>query len=555
MNGQFEYMTSLQYKVKNLSDQVSAFKSGDMYITMQSGFKQQLSEKDRKIKKLEKELATAHKAIITVRNNWFQVFEDMQKQHAEELLKKNRAIKALEEKVLKTERAHDETKDKLTKKTRAIYQVKTELEEERGINLKLRAQINRDYENSAIPSSQKPNHKKIANSREKTGKKQGGQPGHEGHPRKKQTPTSRIQIPAPEEYSDSPEYKPTGHTITKQVVNLEINLRVDEYETPEFRNIRTGQRVHADFPEGVINEVNYGGSIKALSFLLNNHCCVSVGKVRDFISEITNGELQISTGMINGLSKEFSQKTKQEQKEAFNDLLISPVMNFDFTSVRMNGKKVQVAVCATPNRIMYIAREAKGHNGVKGTPLEDYQGTAVHDHDTTFYSYGSAHQECLAHILRYLKDSMENEPGLKWNKQMRELIQEMIHHRNSLEPDTAIDLNTVEKYETRYVEVLKTAKEEYEYVPPSDYYREGYNLYQRMDKYKDSHLLFLHDPRVPPTNNLAEQKLRVLVRKGKQVMTFRSTDSIAYLCNGMGMIDLLCTQGKNLYKKVASIFN
>ena len=48
-------------------------------------------------------------------------------------------------------------------------------------------------------------------------------------------------------------------------------------------------------------------------------------------------------------------------------------------------------------------------------------------------NYGAQHQECLAHILRYLKDSMDNEPERTWNKQMRSLIQEMIHFRKGFQ--------------------------------------------------------------------------------------------------------------------------
>ncbi|HBC31320.1 MAG TPA: transposase [Clostridiales bacterium] len=365
--------------------------------------------------------------------------------------------------------------------------------------------MNRDYENSSIPSSMKPNHKKISNSREKTNKKPGGQPGHKGHRRKKHIPTNQIHIPAPEKYASNPEYKLTGRTITKQVINLNISIIVDEYNTPEFRNVRTGQRVHADFPSGIINEVNYGGSVKAFAFLLNNRCCISIDKVREFIAELTEGELQISKGMINGLCKEFSKKTETEQKEAFSGLLLSPVLNTDFTNSRLNGKNVQVAVCATPDTTMYFAREQKGHKGVKGTPVEDYQGILVHDHDKTFYNYGSEHQECLVHALRYLKDSMDNEPNLNWNKQMRELIQEMIHYRNNLETDTAPDPDKVAEYETKYQDILEVAKEEYEYEPPSNYYKDGYNLYRRLHKYKESHLLFLHDMMVPTNNNLSER--------------------------------------------------
>ena len=112
-------------------------------------------------------------------------------------------------------------------------------------------------------------------------------------------------------------------------------------------------------------------------------------------------------------------------------MLLSPVMHTDCTNARENGKSCQVYVCATPDgKALYFAREKKGHEGVKGTVAEDYQGILVHDHDITFYNYGADHQECLAHVLRYLKASIENEPDRTWNKKMHALVQEMVHFRN-----------------------------------------------------------------------------------------------------------------------------
>ncbi|MFQ6824699.1 MAG: hypothetical protein ACLRTZ_15380 [Agathobacter sp.] len=67
-----------------------------------------------------------------------------------------------------------------------------------------------------------------------------------------------------------------------------------------------------------------------------------------------------------------------------------PVMHTDCTNARVNGESSYVFVCAVPDGgVLYFARDKKGHDGIKGTVVEDYQGTLVHDHDVTFYKYGT----------------------------------------------------------------------------------------------------------------------------------------------------------------------
>ena len=46
-----------------------------------------------------------------------------------------------------------------------------------------------------------------------------------------------------------------------------------------------------------------------------------------------------------------------------------------------------------------------------------------------------------------------------------------------------------------------------------------------MEQYMENHFLFLHDHRVPTTNNEAERLLRSYKRKQQQVVTFRSVES------------------------------
>ena len=554
MTGIFEFTTNLQYRVRALTARLALFESGEKYVNMESEFRSQIAAKDREIRKVKLELADANNRTVTVRKNWQQVIEDMEKEHAKALQEKERAIKAMEGRALKAERRVDELKDENLALKRDRYSIAAELEEERGKNQKLTAQINKNYENSSIPSSQKPNRKKISNNRKKTGKKPGGQHGHKGHRRKKQIPTVVIEIPPPEEYLNNPEYELTNIDKRRQEVGISVVLNVKEYYTLVFRHKKTGQLVHADFPVGVENDVNYDSSVKAFAFLLNNHCNVSIDKVREFMSDLTGGALEISKGMINGLSREFSMRSKPEQKKVFLNLVGAPVIGEDFTSAKVNGKNVQVFCCATPNEAMYIAREHKGHEGIKGTPAELNQNTHVHDHDITFYSYGRLHQECMVHILRYLLNSIENEKDLTWSTQMRGLIQEMIHYRNSLGVEEDFDTDKVKEFENRFDQILDIADKEYEYEPPTKYYKDGYNLSLRLRKYRDACLLFLHDKSVPPDNNLCERLLRVFKRKLKQVMTFRSYDSLEYLCHSMTVMALLRIHNENFYNSVADVF-
>ena len=70
------------------------------------------------------------------------------------------------------------------------------------------------------------------------------------------------------------------------------------------------------------------------------------------------------------------------------------------------------------------------------------------------------------------------------------LIQDMIHENNTA-PAEGMAEEKITEFEARYDAIVERAGEEYGDTPPSDYYRDGYNLYLRMVEYKHNHLLFL----------------------------------------------------------------
>ena len=433
-----------------------------------------------------------------------------------------------------------------------LHSLRRQLQEANETICKLKAQMNRDHENSSIPSSGKPFHKMIKNSRVKTSRKPGGQKGHPGHKRPHMEPTSPVvELTPDQKILNNPDFYPTGKYITKQLVDLEVCVSVTEYKAQIYRNRKNGSRYHAPFPAGISNEFNYGKNAKALAFLLNNYCNVSIDKTQELIQGITEDKIILSKGLINSLPKQFSAATEDERKHIYSMLLLAPSMHTDFTPGRVNGKNVQVLICTNPNETLYCFSEHKGHAGIKGTPVEEYLQTLVHDHDITFYNYGGDHQECLAHVLRYLQSAIENEPDLTWHKDMKKLLSSVIHEAKS---DRSFSDKRITEIEEQYDDLLKRADKEYGLHPPRKYFTDGFQLFLRMQEYRDNHLFFLRHPEVEYTNNLAERGLRKFKRKFKQVVTFRCNDSVDALCKCMSIIETRRQQGNNLFEAVQQAF-
>lgn len=556
---QSEYIWFLQLKNQGLKRRLESFESGSAYVNLKKQYETKLRGVESELKKSKQETAAARAQIVNNRNKWIEVLEDMEKEHAKALAKKDRKIAELEKRILESERQRDEALDKKRDILKEYYKQGEELEKQRGLVQKLTAQVNKDFENSSVPSSQQgAGRKKVHNSRTKSERKRGGQPGHKGHRIKQREATNTTHLPDPEKYVNDPDYYATDEVIRRQKIILTVSATVQEYTATVFRNRKTGSRVHAAFPEGFETDISYDSSVKGLVFVLANKGNMSAGKIRSVLKEITDGAIDISEATINGLCKEFSEKSEPERQEIIRTLMTSPVMNVDFTNANLDGDAKQVLILAAADNAatLFVARDNKGHKGVKDTPLENYVGISVHDHDTTFYSYGLGHQECMQHNIRYLIGSMENEPGRKWNTSMLALIREMIHYMNDLEEDREPDPKIIGEFEERYDQILDLAEKEYEYEPASDYYREGYNLFRRLRKYRESELLFLHDKRVPSNNSRAEREARVFKRKQKSMIVMRGDDNYRCLCDSLSVIQTFNHQDdSNFYNKTCEIFS
>lgn len=68
------------------------------------------------------------------------------------------------------------------------------------------------------------------------------------------------------------------------------------------------------------------------------------------------------------------------------------------------------------------------------------------------------------------------------------------------------------------------------------------------------YILFLVDPSVPPTNNIAERSGRKIKRKSHQVISFRSFQGAEYYCDALSVLESLRSAGLNLFEEVSKRF-
>lgn len=556
----FDNAFSLRLKLRAAERRIAELESGGAYAELKARTASLQRGYEARVRKLERELGGARRAHSKMTKAWFDVFGQVERERDEAVAHAMRSASRMEGRALRAERQRDGLADALAAERRASREKDARIEELEGVVAKLTAQVNRDFENSSIPSSaQGPGRKKIPNTREATGRRPGAQPGHPHHPRKRPEPTATVELPDPPEFGDDPDLYRTGSTVSKTVVSARITVTATEYVAAVWRRRSNGSRAHAPFPGGAKDEVTYDGSVKAMAFLLTNECCMSAYKAKAFPKEASGGALDVSTGMIGALAREFSAKSAPEREAAVAALMSSPVMHADFTCANVGGEGRQVLILANPGAVMMLGRESKGHKGVEGSPLADYVGCVEHDHDTTFYSYGTSHQECMQHNMRYLVGSVQNEPHLTWNSEMLGLLREMVHWRNSLDADDPPDeeglAKVVAAFGKRYDAVLELAALEYEKSPPTKYYRDGYNLFVRLRDYKDSELRFLEHLEVDPDNSLCERLARVFKRKQRQAIAFRSFEFLCFVCDAISAVYNMRLAGKDVFAETAAIFD
>jgi transposase len=397
----------------------------------------------------------------------------------------------------------------------------------------LQQQLAKNSGNSSKPPSsdgyQKPAPKSL---RKPSGKKSGGQPGHEGN--------TLARVENPDWVIVHPlESCPCGADLSKtpaqdyesrQVFDLpEPKLEVTEHRCEIKDCPDCGERITASFPVDVAAPVQYGLRFQSLLVYLKDGQLLPLDRISQLCADLYGYEVSAAT--IESARRECHGALEPFEEQLKKILIGAFLLHADESGLRVEGKLHWLHSLSTVLFTFYGVHEKRGqeamdHFGI--LPL--LGGVLVHDFWKPYLVYLCVHVFCNAHLLRELKFLLE-EMNQKWAGQMTDLLLKM-HQFVQDQPETMLGLTEkemapwLEKYQQILSEGYETNPE-----PPVRTGKRGrpkktkaQNLLERMDHYQKNVLAFLYDFRIPFTNNQAEQDIRMIKVQQKISGGFRTLE-------------------------------
>jgi len=372
--------------------------------------------------------------------------------------------------------------------------------------------------NSSIPPSKDENRPfKSKSLRKKTGRKPGGQKGHEG--------TTLEMVSDPNEIIDhSPEYcECCGENIG--VIPGEFVERRQEIDIPPIAPVVTEHRVYkkkcscghvttSSFPGGVQASVSYGPMIESLTGYFHTRQYIPFLRMQELFRDIFS--VPISEGGIHCLLNRLSAKSLPLYYRIRDLVINSPVVGSDETGGRLNGKRIWIWAWQNERFTWLRGTDNRGYKTIEESfPKGFTSAVLVHDcWRSHFQTDVQTHQLCTAHLLREL-NYLEERYNHRWPVRFRKFIIDGIELKKKMEPgDYYQPLQKRTDLEKRLTKLLASRIDQN--------HKELVSFQKRMLKYKDFILTFLYHPKVPPDNNGSERAIRNVKVKQKVSGQFKS---------------------------------
>jgi transposase len=430
----------------------------------------------------------------------------------------------------------------------------------------LEAQVQQDSHNSHWPPSRDKGRGQSKSLRKPSGKKPGGQSGHEGRTLKMVSEPQQIVMHRPTQCVAC------GHELAG-VVAVDAERR-QVFDLPPMQMVVTEHRVEevvcphcqrhnqTPFPSEVTQNVQYGPQVKALSVYLHQHHLLPFVRLTQVLEDLLG--TSPAAGTIVRWLQEAATRVVEPVEQIKTQLRQSDVVHCDETGLYIAGTRVWLHVAATPTLTCYEAYPKRGRQGTDALGiLPNFVGTAVHDNWAAYARYACRHALCNVHHLRELT-SLHEQFGQAWAGEFKAFLlavnaqvdEAKAQGQTTLPPAQRTQID--QQYQQLVDQALSAT------APPPAGWPKGKrgrvkkakarNLAERFDQKRSQILAFVDDFAVPFDNNLVERDIRMVKVQQKISGCFRSWSGAHAACRLRSYLSSMHKQGHAIFALLSALF-
>jgi transposase len=426
----------------------------------------------------------------------------------------------------------------------------------------LEAQAKKNSRNSSKPPSSDGLDKpapKPRSLRKRTGRKPGGQDGHEGRTLR-QVANPDHQVPHEPGCCAGCRRPLAGRPITGVERRQEFDLPPLKVEVTEHQLIERecvcGQRTRGTAPDGITAPVQYGHRIAAIIIYLYVGQFLSKKRTAQALAELFG--TPISEGTVAGLTTRAADRLGGFLDQVRQQLAGAEVAGFDETGFRVAGKLHWVHCARTEKYTLIYCHPRRGVEAMNALGvLPDFRGVAVHDAWSCYDTYLDAeHQLCCAHVVRELQGVAETAPDGSWCwatqaaealVAMQKLVADAAAAgQNAVDPAALAEQIRLYRCAAQ-IGVNATA------TRSSKLMKSHNALAHRLLDRQDDYLRFTTDWRVPADNNGSERDIRMIKLRQKVSGCLRTLTGARQFCAIRSYLSTAAKHGLNFFDALVKL--
>jgi transposase len=347
---------------------------------------------------------------------------------------------------------------------------------------------------------------------------------------------------------------------TRQVFELPPQkLVVTEHRAEVKLCPASGREVSAAFPADVNAPTQYGPRFSAWLVYLRGQQLIPLERVSQMCADLF-GRL-VSEATVQTAVAQAHQALAGFEAAAADLITQAPVAHADETGLRVAGSLHWLHVVSTKTLTWYGVHRRRGGEAIGDFALlARFAGRLIHDCLSAYFDLNCRHGLCNAHLLRELTFLFDVQRQ-KWAKRMLDLLLRM---RQAVEVHKARDapwpLRQQAAWTAKYRALLREGFAENPLPKPPrgprprgrPKHTKAQNLLLRLEQHESSVLAFLHDPRVPFSNNQAEQDLRMMKVQQKISGAFRTLDGARMFARIRGYLSTVRKNQRNVFQELVA---